>query len=290
MFHVKHNVSSKRENKDLGGVKDFSVSGKLFDLKYNEEYEMYFTFPKPTEFELPNYYESSEYISHTDASSSFTDKLYQMVKQFMLSQKLNFIEKKNIKSSILDLGAGTGDFLQKAQKRGWQIKGVEPNQGAIILARKKNIELVEHINKISGLYDVITMWHVLEHVYELDTYLKFLKKSLAPQGKLYVAVPNFNSYDATQYQEYWAAYDVPRHLYHFSQNAIRTIFREAEFKVIETKPLVFDSFYVSLLSEKYKYSKINYLRGFWEGLRSNISAWRTGEFSSLIYVIEHAKN
>jgi len=136
-------------------------------------------------------------------------------------------------------------------------------------------------------FDIITLWHVLEHVSDLDAQIKELKRLLKPKGYLIIAVPNYKSYDADHYKTFWAAYDVPRHLWHFSKNAIQSIFGKFNFILEKTLPMKFDSFYVSLLSEKYKTGKMNYLKAFRIGLRSNIKAKRTGEYSSLIYVLRN---
>lgn len=271
-------------------VKDHSVSGQKFELIYDEKYAMYRTEPKPSEAELSSYYESEEYISHTDSRSSLKDKLYQYVKKRMLQWKLELLEKQNNKGKLLDLGAGTGDFLGVAKKNGWKIKGVEPNLKAAALAKEKGIVLEPSIADIDEQFDVITMWHVLEHVYYLEEYISFLKRSLSEDGTLYIAVPNYESADAKKYGAFWAAYDVPRHLYHFSKKSIQRLFEEKGMELVGTKPLIFDSFYVSLLSEFYKTGKYRYAHAFWSGLHSNRSARQTGQFSSLIYVLKHLKN
>ncbi|HEA28537.1 MAG TPA: class I SAM-dependent methyltransferase [Leeuwenhoekiella sp.] len=250
---------------------------------------MFKTYPKPAKDELDRYYESEEYISHTDAKSSITDKLYQWVKKWMLGYKFRSIQQYQTQGRLLDLGAGTGDFLVEANKKGWSISGVEPNAQARNLAKSKGINLNTDLSEISGKFEVITLWHVLEHVYDLDYYLEFLKTHLAENGILIIAVPNFKSYDAIKYGSEWAAYDVPRHLYHFSQKSIQKLFANVDFELIETKPLYFDSFYVSLLSEKYRGSKIQFLRGMLSGLYSNISAWGKKQYSSQIYILKHKK-
>ena len=274
---------------DIIGVEDYSVSGEKFDLIYDSEYDMYRTFPKPEEADLPSYYQSEEYISHTDASNSLKDKLYQFVKRIMLRKKLRLIEQTNQKGKLLDIGAGTGDFLFTAKNRGWNVFGVEPNASARVRANSKKVELYESVDDLQDAYDVITLWHVLEHVDNLDGYLSFLKRNLAKHGTIYIAVPNFKSKDAEIYGKFWAAYDVPRHLYHFSKDAIQNLFSEVGLNVVETKPLVFDAFYVSLLSEFYKTGKYRYWRAFWSGLRANVAASVTKEYSSQIYILKHAK-
>lgn len=268
-------------------VKDYSVSKKEFELCYDEHYDLWNTYPKPSPEELSEYYDSSDYISHTDSRRSLTDKLYQQVKKWMFSYKFNVLQKHKNKGKILDIGAGTGDFLEEAKKRNWKITGVEPNSAARELAKYKGVKLESELSEISGLYDVITLWHVLEHVYDLKEYIRFLKAHLAENGVLLIAVPNFKSWDARKYKAEWAANDVPRHLYHFSKSAIERLFAEVNMELIDTKPLFFDSFYVSILSEKYRENNSPLLRGLLSGLKSNLSALHSKEYSSQIYILKH---
>jgi len=281
MFHVEQQTKEKLK------VKDFLVSGEEFSLLYNSELEMLVTHPKPSVNELPKYYESEEYISHTDSNKGILNFLYQKVKGYSLSKKVTLINKLNKGAgALLDIGAGTGDFLFKAQNNGWQIEGVEVNPKARIAANKKGMHLEEAISKIkANQFDVITLWHVLEHLPNLDQEIENLGKLLKEGGHLVIAVPNFKSYDAKYYQEHWAAYDVPRHLWHFSRKSIPMLFSK-KFKLVKTLPLVFDSFYVSLLSEKYKNENAFSIKAFWIGLLSNLKAKRTGEYSSLIYCLK----
>ncbi|VAW24213.1 SAM-dependent methyltransferase, partial [hydrothermal vent metagenome] len=253
--------------------KDYTVSNKNFDLLYNSAYEMLETFPKPVGKELASYYESENYISHTDSKKSFTDKLYQIVKKIALQNKLKLINSfKTTQKTILDIGCGTGDFLLMCKKNGWSVTGVEPNIKAKKIANKKlsltnSPALYSELEEInSQKFDVITLWHVLEHVPDLEAYLLKIKAMLKPNGILIVAVPNYKSYDAFYYKQFWAAFDVPRHLWHFSKTAIQKLFSKQQMKVVNILPMKFDSFYVSLLSEKYKTGKSNFIKAFYVGL------------------------
>ena len=271
---------------------DYSVSKEQFELLYNKEKDMFETKPKPKKESLAKYYQSESYISHTDANKTIVEKLYKLVKYFTIKNKVGLIQKLNTKEKdLLDIGCGTGDFLVEAAKKSWNVTGIEPSAKAQQLAKtklKEQLQIFTDIDEIKNSnFDVITLWHVLEHVYDLDFFLKKLKTLLKPNGIIIVAVPNFKSYDAKHYKQFWAAYDVPRHLWHFSKKAISNIFLEIEMKVVKVLPMYFDSFYVSLLSEKYKTKKSNFFRSFWVGLLSNISALRTKEYSSLIFIIKN---
>ncbi|WP_423820284.1 class I SAM-dependent methyltransferase [Salinimicrobium sp. TIG7-5_MAKvit] len=264
---------------------DHTVSGELFELRKAKDLDLLATFPQPNLERLPDYYKSESYISHTDSKRGFFDKIYQQVKNLMLSRKLNWIgQEKTGTVKILDVGAGTGDFLLAAKKRRWKVFGAEPNSGARALASKKGVELEEETRGFSsGSFDVITMWHVLEHVPNLEEQIEELYRLLKPDGLLVIAVPNFKSDDAQKYKEHWAAYDVPRHLYHFSPSAIEKIFNSSGFLLTSQKGLFFDSFYVSLLSEKYASGASNVLKAVWKGAISNFKAKSSGNYSSVAY-------
>ena len=270
-------------------VKDHSVSKEIFDLYHDETLDMLITSPQPDLENLGRYYESEDYISHTDNKRSLFEKAYHFVKNIALKNKLNLINsQQEHKGRILDIGAGTGDFLLTAKNNGWETVGVEPSERAKNIAIQKGISFVNEIDALkNNSFDVITMWHVLEHVPNLELQIQELKRLLKPTGTLIVAVPNFKSYDAKYYNEFWAAYDVPIHFWHFSNKAIQSLFERVDMKLVKVLPMKFDSFYVSLLSEKYKTGKMNYITAFLVGLRSNLNAGRTKEYSSHIYVIKN---
>lgn len=266
-------------------VEDHSVSKEKFELYLDPNYHMLKTIPQPIKEDLGKYYESEEYISHTDRKKTFFEKLYHVVKRKAIQNKLNLLDFfKESKGQLLDIGCGTGDFLAEAKNSGWNVLGYEPNEGAKKLAEEKGVSIIDDTKNIKeGTLDIITMWHVLEHVPDLEIQIKELYRLLKPSGILIIAVPNYNSYDAKYYGEFWAAYDVPRHLWHFSQKSIPLLFEPLGFKLQETLPMLFDSFYVSLLSEQNKKGKKNWIKAFAIGLKSNIEARRNLEYSSLIY-------
>lgn len=267
-------------------TKDFSVSGEEFELLLDTELNMLRTHPEPGDLE--NYYNSEVYISHTDSSKTLVDKLYHYIKRRNLRKKVRLINKYTTSDkTLLDIGAGTGSFLECAKHNGWETFGIEPNKKARDLAINKSLDLKENIDLLEKKgFQVITLWHVLEHLPNLDLQINKIVSLLNEDGALILAVPNFQSYDANYYGKYWAAYDVPRHLSHFSQLSIKKLFTQNGMRVVETRPMIFDSFYVSLLSEKYKHGKANFLKAFLVGLKSNISAWRTKEYSSLLYILK----
>lgn len=270
-------------------TKDFTLTGETFKLLHDPVLDMLVTEPQPEN--IGKYYESEDYISHTDAKKSLVDKIYHRVKGYNLKGKLSLINSyAGTDKSVLDVGAGTGDFLALATKCGWEASGVEPNELARLKAQDKGVTLIEYLDAVpsSQKFEVITLWHVLEHLPDLESQIAKLVGLLTNTGTLIVAVPNFKSYDANYYKEYWAAFDVPRHRWHFSQKSVQKIFEKHGMKLVRTKPMFFDAFYISLLSEKYKNGKQNFLSAFRIGLMSNLQALGTKEFSSLIYVLKRA--
>lgn len=272
-------------------LKDHSVSGEQFQLFYNDQLDMLETFPQPSEEHLGQYYKTEDYISHTDSKRNVMEYAYHFVRQITLKRKVKLINKySNLGKCLLDIGCGTGDFLKVASNNGWEISGFEPNDIAREIANKKTNNSVLHSDALFELeneqFDVITLWHVLEHLPNLEKHIVTLNRLLKPNGTLLIAVPNFKSFDAVYYKSFWAAYDVPRHLWHFSKTSIFKLFAKHKLDLVETKPMMFDSFYVSLLSEKYKTGFMNPFRAFWIGLWSNIKGMQTKEYSSHIYILQ----
>ena len=270
-------------------VTDHSVSKDTFNLYHDESIDLVFTYPQPEEHKLAAYYESEEYISHTDGNRSMFEKTYQFVKQIALKKKLRYVnELQQAKGILLDIGAGTGDFLSIAKREGWETLGIEPNVKAKNIAQNKGVQLIENTTSLKNQsIDVITMWHVLEHVPNIENQIKELKRLLKPTGTIIIAVPNFNSYDAKYYASYWAAFDVPRHLWHFSKKSIQILFDRENLHLVKVLPMLFDAFYVALLSEKYKTGKMNFIRAGIIGLKSNWYGTKTKEYSSHIYIIKN---
>jgi 2-polyprenyl-3-methyl-5-hydroxy-6-metoxy-1,4-benzoquinol methylase len=269
-------------------TKDYSVTGERFELVYDSSLKMLSTQPQPQDLE--RYYKSLSYISHTDANKTLIDKLYQGVKKYSLKKKVRLISKYCYEEkTLLDVGAGTGDFLLRAKKGGWIVQGVEPNHDARLRAEEKGIELNTSLHSLPNKkYAVISLWHVLEHLPNLEKQIGNLVSRLTDKGTLVIAVPNYKSYDAQHYGPYWAAFDVPRHLWHFSTESIQYLFANYGMKVVRVKPMIFDSFYVSLLSEKYKTGRQNYFKAFVIGLLSNLKAIGNKEYSSHIYILKRA--
>lgn len=267
--------------------KDYTVSQESYELLLNKKFDMMVTQPVPSDLE--NYYKSEDYISHTNASKTVIDKIYQTVRQRTLQNKLRLINSFNFTDKkLLDIGSGTGDFLATCKNDNWSVFGVEPSEEARTISENKNVKAIKDISLLKEVnFDVITLWHVLEHVENLLEYIEILKTKLKPNGVLIIAVPNYKSFDAKYYKEFWAAFDVPRHLWHFSQTSIKILFSNVSMKVEKTLPMKYDSYYVSMLSEKYKSGSSNFLKAFYIGFRSNLKAKTTSEYSSLIYVIKN---
>lgn len=253
-----------------------------------------FTQDVPDEHEIASFYKSEAYISHSNSREGLVNKLYHIVRSHTVSQKRKLLQTltHNRKGKLLDIGAGTGFFSGNMLQAGWEVTALEPDP----MARQTAFELfglsAETPDKLfslpDGSYDVITMWHVLEHVHRLHEYLEKCRKLLKPGGYLVIAVPNYTSSDANRYQQYWAAFDVPRHLYHFSPVSMKKLVEQHSMEVKKMKAMWFDSFYVSMLSEQYRSGKPNLLGGLRSGLSSNWTALKKrSRASSLIYIIRN---
>lgn len=273
-------------------AKDFTVSGDEFGIWECKNCTIRFTQDIPNSEEIGKYYQSENYISHSDTSTGLINNLYHKVRRRTLVQKRKLIIAATGKSTgkILDVGCGTGAFLDTMQHANWLCTGIEPDESA----RKKALELYnlkvkaagEFYNLPSGTFDAITLWHVLEHVHELHPYISQLRTLLTPGGKLFIAVPNHTCGDEKIYNEYWAAYDVPRHLYHFSSKAMETLMDQHGLKIEKMQPMWYDSIYVSMLSEKYKTGIQHPVRALINGTISNLETiFDRSKCSSLIYII-----
>ncbi len=273
-------------------AKDYTVSQQEFPIWHCNACTARFTQDVPGQDAIGAFYASDNYISHSDTKKGIINSLYHLVRNRTMIGKKNLVKKETgmSKGAILDIGCGTGAFLDTMKKAGWVITGLEPDEAA----RKKAAELYE-INPMpsgklfeleEGEFHAITMWHVLEHVHELHPYINKIADLLAPTGKLFIAVPNYTSTDAEIYGGHWAAYDVPRHLYHFSPQSMEHLLAKHNLKLTAVKPMWFDSFYVSMLSEQYKNGKGNIFKAVLNGFKSNMKAWSdTRKCSSVIYVI-----
>jgi len=273
-------------------VKDNTASQEYFDIYHCSNCQARFTQNPPSETSIGEYYRSENYISHTDTSKGLVNRLYRAVRNFSINQKKMLIEKITglTKGTLLDVGSGTGYFAKAMQAGGWQVTGLEPDEGARTIAMQQHAIKLLPADELFRLpekkYDAITLWHVLEHVYDLKKYISTFKRILADNGKLFIAVPNYMSYDAMSYGSNWAGYDVPRHLYHFTPQTMQWLMIEMGLKIVEIKPMWFDSFYVSLLSSKYKNGNPNWFGAAWTGLVSNFKAMNdVKKCSSVIYII-----
>jgi 2-polyprenyl-3-methyl-5-hydroxy-6-metoxy-1,4-benzoquinol methylase len=265
---------------------DYTVSKKEFALVRCRSCALVITSPRPATETLGEYYQSADYISHTSKANSLIDSLYLLVRNYTLKGKTALSKSlQPKKGKVLDYGCGTGNYLHACMLDGWQTEGVEPNDTARLLAQQKGLTVANRLQTAGTNFDLITLWHVLEHVPDLTETVALLYQKLKAGGSLVIAVPNHQSLDGSTYAEHWAGYDVPRHLWHFNRQNMEQLLLNHGFTLKTCKPMLFDSFYVSLLSETYKGKGITkFFSAFITGLRSNFAARKTKEYSSLIYI------
>jgi 2-polyprenyl-3-methyl-5-hydroxy-6-metoxy-1,4-benzoquinol methylase len=279
--------------KEVLVAKDFTVSKQIFGVWECADCTVRFTQDIPDAASIAPYYNATAYVSHTDTKEGLVNKLYHIVRGFTLKTKRNLLQQQTQlqQGNLLDIGAGTGAFTQIMKDAAWQVTGLEPDASARTIAHEKfglQLQSIESLFQLTpNQFDAITLWHVLEHVHDLHKYFEVFYTVLKPTGKLFIAVPNYTSEDANTYQSSWAAYDVPRHLHHFDINSMTSLVEKAGFKFQESKPMKFDSFYVSMLSEKYKTGSVNLVKAFLVGLTSNFKAKDTHSCSSTIYIFKH---
>lgn len=272
--------------------RDHTVSGEQFEIRECADCSFRYTDPRPSEERIGEYYESEDYISHSNTSKGPINTLYKIARAYTVRKKERTVRKllDGLPRTILDHGCGTGEFLAQCQKKGWSTHGLEPDEEARHQAEKLLGSKVDAPEKISELpaqsFSIITLWHVLEHLPRLQESVSELKRLLAPGGTLLIAVPNCSAYDASYYGAYWAAYDVPRHLYHFRPTDIRRVFKDHGMEVKEVRPMQLDAIYVSMMSEKHR-GKMPW-KGALIGLRSNMRATKENKaFSAQLYLIRH---
>jgi len=303
MFHVEQSnimkkidscpVCNSDQQKKFIACRDHLVSGKEFNIAACQSCGFKFTNPRPEDSTLGDYYKSEDYISHTDTKKGLVASIYFRVRKMALKNKEALLRRYVSRGTLLDYGCGTGYFLNYAREKGWKVFGVEPDEGARGIANNKftavypdKLTLNEKEPKIQ--FEAITLWHVLEHLTDLNESLAHFYSRLKQDGILVIAVPNYLSNDARHYAENWAAYDVPRHLYHFDKNTIQKLLGSHGFELIKTKPMYFDSYYVSMLSEKNKSGKVNFIPALFNGFTSNLKGLFTRNYSSHIYIFKKA--
>lgn len=271
-------------------VKDYFLTQEEFELFQCDHCGLVFTVPRPAPEQIGNYYKSEEYYSHQQNTKGFIPKIYESVKSINLRGKVAMATYDMVKGRLLDIGCGVGDFLLQVKKLGWEVMGIEPSEQASNIAQSRlgfaPLKPMDYEKLPDQSFDVITMWHVLEHVDDLKSQTKELNRLLRPGGRLVIALPNYQSFDCQYYSDKWAAWDVPRHLNHFTHDCLQGILNANDFKYLDTQRLIWDAYYISFLSEKYLGHSLPLIRGAWVGLKSNCKARRYGMYSSLVYRYE----
>ncbi len=284
-------VCGSKDLKPLLKTKDYFLTGVEFELIQCARCSFILTQPVPHPDQIFAYYNSPEYVSHEIKKTGLFHRIYAFARKRNIRYKYNIVTRFKSSGKILDVGCGTGELLKYFKDKGWNTSGIEPVEKARSFAIKEySLDVFEekqlHLFD-SQYFDVITLWHVLEHVYNLNERIEELKRILKPDGILVIAVPNIKSFDADYYGKYWAALDVPRHLVHFSRETISLLLENHSLKVVDTYPMKMDAYYVSLLSERFRKTGFPYLKAFINGFKSNRKAKASGDYSSMIFVVQH---
>lgn len=274
--------------------KDHYATGESFEIHLCSDCGFKFTQSFPDETKIGRYYDTADYVSHSDTKKGIVNRVYHSVRKRMLNKKMSLVVCQSGKTTgrLLDIGCGTGYFLHTMQQSGWQVTGIEKNQGAATFAREHfglqvTSEPTALVDLPEAAYDVVTMWHVLEHLQPLHETMDSIYKGLKPDGVALIALPNADSHDAAHYAAHWAAWDVPRHLWHFTPATLNRLAQSHGFEVCGMQAMPFDGFYVSMLSEKYKHSGCPVLKGFTQGALTLLSGCRdSSKSSSIIYVLK----
>lgn len=299
-IHLEHldscSICGFKELRQILQVRDYTVSQSIFSIVSCQRCGAWFTSPRPISSQIGAYYKSTSYISHTNSSSGLLSRLYQLIRKKTLATKLKLISSYRPIGRILDVGCGTGQFLSHLLKAGYAVNGVEPDDDARTLAESTlQRSLFASISEIHAIepYDVITMWHVLEHVPDLRLTLSRISRLLSEDGYLFIAIPDRDSWDAQHYGITWAAYDVPRHLSHLRRSDMKTLLDQLGFQIIKTRHMYFDAFYISILSERYRGTPtiLVYPKALLMGLYSNTRAILSNSpTSSTLYIIRKSKS
>ncbi len=290
MIHLSNCPACKNESEisHFSICTDYFKSGEVFDIMKCNNCGILFTNPVPELDETSYYYDSDEYFSHKDKSKGLTGKLYLLLRKIAIRRKYKLVNRYKQKGIILDYGCGTGELAAYFSSNGWNAYGYEPGASATeLLQEKQSVQIIQKDNfqAFKGYFDVIMLWHVLEHVSDLYQTINWLRTALKDDGVLIIAVPNYRSRDAGIYKQYWAAWDVPRHLYHFDRDSLIHLFQRFDLDCFEHHALKMDAYYISLISEKYKYGHSNYFKALSNGFLSNRAGSRRNKnYSSILEV------
>ncbi|MDO5570203.1 MAG: class I SAM-dependent methyltransferase [Bacteroidales bacterium] len=274
---------------------DHSISKEDFQIMKCDNCGFLFTQDFPDESLIGEYYKSKDYISHSNSRKGLINNVYHIARTIMLNRKAKIVCKESgmEKGKLLDIGCGTGYFLHTMKKMGWDVMGVEKSDDASKVAKEHfNIDVKNLLNEVddNNKYDVITLWHVMEHLQDLKGTFEKLRSLLKDDGTLIVAVPNSESFDAEYYKENWAAYDVPRHLWHFNATTLGILSKREEFKIEKFGPMPLDAFYISMLSEKLQGKSCSFFRGMLIGIKAlNSALTNPRKSSSLIFILRKSK-
>jgi len=277
---------------------DYKITQETFSLEKCPECTLIFTVDPPLGENIGRYYESDDYLEHSNRKNDLFSKMYSWGRDLMFGYKYGIIKKLGPKGKILDIGAGSGYYLNFMSKKGYEVQGIEMSERARNHAKSEHglhihPDEMFHNRDFKQKFDMISLWHVMEHLYDLNKVMKRFDELLNPNGSLVIALPNYNALEVQTYKKYWNGWDVPRHLWHFSPQSIRKLVGNHGFEITSMHTMPLDPLFNTLLTNKYRKGNplVNVLRMGTVGVASLIQGFFNVEkASSIIYIIKRKQN
>jgi len=208
-----------------------------------------FLSPRPKFSGITYYYENDDYDPHRLENKSIFHTVYGWVQKIALRWKFKHISKFIRSGNLLDIGGGGGRFCSYFKSKGWRVSLQDNSSKARFLAQEADIETYTLLSEIqSQQFDLITMWHSLEHIHAIDALFQNVNRLTSDDGFLVVAVPNINAPERKFLGKDWAPWDAPRHLYHFNYAQLSKLLRKYGWKIEFSMPMIQDTPYNILLS------------------------------------------
>jgi 2-polyprenyl-3-methyl-5-hydroxy-6-metoxy-1,4-benzoquinol methylase len=269
---------------------DHLVTGEEFPLHQCNDCQFLYSGRLPSEADAQKYYDSPSYTPHATDRKNLMMRTIGFCRTFIRQPiKRTWVRKwsKKRMGTLIDIGSGTGEFAVFMQKSGWAVTCIEPNQDARNFCASQGLTVFD-TDRVPTLpdhsFNVVTLWHVLEHVYDIHGTMQTIRRLLQPDGTAFIALPNYSSKEASWYGRMWTGYEMPRHPSHFSPATFAHLASMYDMEIVALRPFVLDAFYLSILSEQHR--KGWFISALFHGLASAIVGLLQPKLaSSVLYVI-----